>query len=116
MVMGEMDFFEGDELKYVVVFVTAANAEQGMEIARALVAEEVVACVNVVERVRSVFRWKGKVEEENEALLVIKTRTERVPEVLARVKALHSYDVPEIIALPIIDGNPSYLQWIDEVT
>ena len=114
--MGEMDFFEGDELKYVVVFVTAVSVEQGMSIARALVEEEVVACVNVVKGVRSVFRWKGKVEEEDEVLLVLKTRTARLPEVIARVKELHSYDVPEIIALPIIDGNPSYLQWIDEVT
>jgi periplasmic divalent cation tolerance protein len=112
----EMEYLEGEDIHYVVIFVTAVDAEQGMAIARALVEEQVVACVNMVDRVRSVFRWKGKVEEEAESLLIIKTRSERIAEVISRVRSLHSYDVPEIIALPIIDGNPSYLQWIDEVT
>lgn len=112
----EMEYADGDEIRYAVIMVTAASMDQAKEIARALVEEEIVACVNILNGVLSIFRWKGKVEEGSECQLFIKTRLTRVPDVISRVKALHSYDVPEIIALPIIDGNPPYLQWIDEVT
>lgn len=109
--------YEGEEqLKYVVMLVTAASREEGLAIARRLVEEGLAACVNLLDGILSVFRWKGKVEESPECLLIIKTRTERINEVIQRVKAFHSYDVPEIIALPILVGNPPYLQWIDEVT
>lgn len=114
--MDMMEYDEGEELRHVVILVMAGSREEGLTIARRLVEDEVAACVNVVEGALSVFRWKGKLEEAAECLLIIKTRTQRLQEVIQRVKALHSYDVPEIIALPIIDGNPSYLQWIDEVT
>lgn len=112
----EMDYAEGDEIRYAVVMVTASGMDQAKEIARALVEEEMVACVNILGGMVSIYRWKGKVEEGQECLLIIKTRMTRVPEVITRVKSIHTYDVPEIIALPIIDGNPSYLQWIEEVT
>lgn len=109
------DFYE-DEVKYVVILVTAASPAEGGQIARALVEDGLAACVNLIEGIASVFMWKGKVEEARECQLLIKTRTALLPDVIARVKELHSYDVPEIIALPIVDGNPSYLAWIDEVT
>ena len=115
----EMDLLEcgdGEDISYVVILVTAGNHEEAMKIARSLVEEERVACVNVIDGVASVFRWKGKLEEQSESLLIIKTRTVRLQDVIQRVKALHSYDVPEIIALPIVEGNPSFLKWIDEVT
>jgi periplasmic divalent cation tolerance protein len=112
----EMDYAEGDEIHYAVIMVTAANLDQAKDIAHALVEEEIVACVNILQGMLSIFRWKGKIEEGAECLLIIKTRLQRLPDVIGRVKALHSYDVPEIIALPIIDGNPAYLQWIEEVT
>lgn len=111
-----IDMPYGEEITYVVVFVTTSSEEEGSKIAGALVEEETAACVNMIKGVRSIFKWKGKIEEETEVLMIIKTRVERLPELIARVKALHSYDVPEIIALPIVDGNPSYLQWIEEVT
>ena len=114
--MDVLDFEDADELKYVVILVMAESPEQAITIARTLVEEEMVACVNVIQGALSVFRWKGKLEEATESLLIIKTRTQRLSEVIGRVKEIHSYDVPEIIALPIVDGNPSYLQWIDEVT
>lgn len=114
--MDEMDYPDFELINYVVIMVTASGQEEGVKIARTLVEEKIVACVNLVDGVRSVFRWKGKVEEESECLLIIKTRGQQVPAVIQRVKALHSYDVPEVIVLPILDGNPSYLQWIDEVT
>ena len=112
----EMDYAEGDEIHYAVIMVTAANLDQAKDIARALVEEEIVACVNILQGMLSIFRWKGKIEEGAECLLIIKTRMSRLPEVISRVKSIHTYDVPEIIALPIIDGNPAYLQWIEEVT
>jgi len=108
--------FTEDEVRYAVVLVTAPSVESAQEIARALVGDGLAACVNLVEGVFSVFKWKGKLEEDKEILLIVKTRTGNLPDLIARVKELHSYDVPEVIALPVIEGNPAYLQWIDEVT
>ena len=101
---------------YVVVFITASSYEEARKIGDALVSQKKAACVNIVPRVNSLFRWKGKIEEAEESLLVVKTRTKLFPEVVSTVKEIHSYDVPEIIALPIVEGNPDYLQWINEET
>ena len=100
----------------VVVLVTTATREEGETIARLLVEDRLVACVNVVPQVRSVFRWEGALSQEDETLLVIKSRRDRFPALVAAVKNLHSYRVPEIIALPIVEGSAEYLQWIDEAT
>ena len=107
---------ETGEVCHVAVYITAADRAEGTRIARALVEEQIVACVNIFDGITSVFRWKGKVEEESECFLMAKTRFDRMGDVIDRVKELHSYDVPEIIAVPIVDGNPAYLQWIDEVS
>jgi periplasmic divalent cation tolerance protein len=114
--MEDIYYGEGEDVGYVVIMATTPGRELADTIARALVEEQRVACVNIIDKITSIFRWKGKVEEEAECLLIMKTRMERVEDVIQRVKALHTYDVPEIIALPIVDGNPSYLKWIDEVT
>lgn len=100
---------------YVVVLVTVPDVETGVKIARELVSSRLVACVNVVKDVRSIFFWEGKVDEASEVLLVMKTRLDKMDEVVRRVKELHPYQVPEIIALPIVYGLESYLKWIDEV-
>jgi len=110
------DVMDMEELSYIVVFITAPGEDEGRKIAGALVEEGIVACVNMIKGVSSIFRWKGKVEEEEECLLIIKTRAERLPEVIAKTRELHSYDVPEVIALPIVEGHEPYLKWIDEVT
>jgi periplasmic divalent cation tolerance protein len=84
-------------------------------IARHVVAEHLAACVNVPEsRVNSVYRWKGKVRQAREVLLLIKTSRRRLTKLRAAIERLHSYDVPEFIALPIASGSPAYLRWIDE--
>ena len=114
--MDDIFYGEGEDVGYVIIMVTTPGPEPAKTIAMALVEEQIVACVSIIDKITSIFRWKGKVEEESECLLLIKTRTERVQDVISKVKSLHSYDVPEIIALPIVDGNPSYLKWIDEVT
>jgi len=100
----------------VLVLITCATPEEAQTIARAVVEQRLAACVNVIPHVRSLFSWENKVSEEEEVLLVVKTRRPRFRELAASVKALHSYRVPEIIALPIVEGSSSYLRWIDDVT
>lgn len=96
------------------VILCTAPVELAETLARGLVESRVVACVNVVPRVRSVYRWKGEIEEEDEALLVMKTTAERVESVIDRVRRAHPYDVPEVVSLAIDDGLPEYLAWLAE--
>jgi periplasmic divalent cation tolerance protein len=99
----------------IVVLVTCSSAGQARKIARALVAARLAACGNVFEApVRSIYRWKGKVESAKEFLLVMKTSRRRFAAVERTVRALHTYDVPEIIAIPIAGGARDYLRWISE--
>lgn len=100
-------------MSHVLVFITTATRQEGERIGRALLDERLAACVNMTP-VHSAYWWQGRVEEAEETLLVVKTAARLVGEVTARVRALHSYTVPEVIALPIQDGNPEYLRWIDE--
>ena len=100
---------------YITVLVTASRREEAEKIARKLLDERVAACINIVEGVRSLFWWQGKIDEASEVLMIIKTRLDLFEKVIEYVKMLHSYTVPEIIALPIIAGNAEYLKWIDEV-
>jgi periplasmic divalent cation tolerance protein len=101
---------------YLVVFITTSSYEEARKIADALVDLKKAACVNIVPKVSSLFRWKGKIEDVEESLMVVKTRAELFPDVVSTVKSIHSYEVPEIIALPIIEGNPDYLSWLKEET
>lgn len=98
----------------LVVLVTAPSTEEGHTIARSLVAEHLAACVNVVPGVRSVFFWEGQLQEEAEALLVVKTRRERYEALQRRILELHAYSVPEVLALPVAAGSPAYLAWVGE--
>lgn len=96
-----------------LVLVNAPPAEAG-RIARSVVEQRLVACVNVLPQIRSVYRWEGRIEEADESTLVMKTRRSLVPALTAAVKLLHPYEVPEIIALPVARdrGNPDYLAWV----
>lgn len=100
----------------IVVLVTAGSVESAEAIARALVAERLAACVNVIPGVRSIYRWEGRVTEDSEALLVVKSERARFAELEARVRALHSYEVPEVIALEVADGSAPYLEWLFAAT
>ncbi len=100
----------------VVVLVTTPTPERAAEIARALVEERLAACGNVVPGLRSIYRWEGKVEDEPEALLVLKTTRARFDALRARVLELHSYQVPEVLALPVEAGSAAYLEWIGRET
>ena len=96
----------------VALLVTAPDEETGRRIARALVEERLAACVNVLPGVHSIYRWKGAVEEASEVMLVAKTRAERAGLLAARVRALHPYELPEVVALPVTDGSRAYLRWV----
>ena len=96
----------------LVVLVTTPSAEEAARLARAVVEEKLAACGNVVPAVRSIYRWEGKICDEQEALLVLKAPARRFPELRDRIVALHPYDVPEVIALRIEDGSERYIDWI----
>jgi len=100
----------------MVIFITAPTVEEGQKIAHCLVSEHLVACVNIVSPVQSIFYWQEKVCDEKEALLICKTRSLFFEKITNRVKELHSYSVPEVIALPVIEGSADYLRWVREVT
>ena len=102
--------------EFVVVLVTAGNADEAARIGRALVDERLAACVNVVGPIRSIYRWQGAVDEAAEHLMLVKARAADVPALEARVRALHSYDVPEVVALPIVAGSTPYLAWLGDAT
>jgi periplasmic divalent cation tolerance protein len=101
---------EGGDVR--VVLVTLSGADQARAMARILVDERLVACGSVVPGVTSIYRWEGKVEEDAEALLVLKTTADGLGALLRRIPELHGYDVPEILALPVTEGHPPYLAWV----
>jgi len=98
---------------YCVVLITVP-VQKGQELADFIVEKKLGACVNVVPEVSSVYWWKGSIEKDKEALLVVKTQLSKLGELVREVKKVHPYTVPEIIALPVIGGNEDYLSWIDE--
>ena len=100
----------------LVTLVTAPNEDEAARIARALVESRLAACVNMVRDIRSVYCWKGNIEDDREVLMIIKTKRSLFEPLMAKVKDLHSYDVPEVIALPIIAGSEEYLGWLREST
>ncbi|MGO9056180.1 MAG: divalent-cation tolerance protein CutA [Candidatus Binataceae bacterium] len=99
-----------------VVFVTAPDEDRAVKLGRALVEERLAACANLVGPIRSIYRWKDKIEDAAEHLLIIKTRASLYSALEKRVKELHPYEVPEIIAINIESGLPQYLSWIHEST
>lgn len=99
---------------HIVVFVTASSREEAQRIAQGLVKNKLAACVNIVGGVESLFWWQGKVDRAKEILLVIKSKKEKLSRIIKQVKSMHSYDVPEIIALSVAGGYKDYLKWINE--
>ncbi|HEY2919136.1 MAG TPA: divalent cation tolerance protein CutA [Candidatus Binatia bacterium] len=100
--------------EFMVVYVTAGSAEEADRLAQSLVGERLAACVNRVKSIQSVYRWQGQVEQGEEELLIIKTHKDLFPALEKRVRELHSYSVPEIIALPVVAGSAGYLGWLRE--
>ena len=101
------------EASKVVILITTATEEEAHSLAKLLLNQRKAACVNIVPRVDSLFWWQGKLDSAQESLLIIKTIASLLPEIIEMVKRAHSYEVPEIIALPIVGGNEDYLKWMD---
>ena len=97
----------------IVVFSTCTSQQEATAIARALVEERLAACVSIVKQVRSIYRWKDAIEDAEEFLLVIKSNREKFRQLKSQLERMHSYEVPEVVALPIVDGSESYLLWLE---
>ncbi|MBZ0159443.1 divalent-cation tolerance protein CutA [Candidatus Methylomirabilis sp.] len=99
---------------YIVVLITASSKQEAETIGKTLVESRLAACVNILTGVSSLFRWQGVIEHQEEVLMLVKSRRELVSSIIEVVKRLHSYTVPEVVALPIVAGSPDYLIWMDE--
>jgi periplasmic divalent cation tolerance protein len=97
----------------IVVFSTCGSEQDAIKVARALVEAKVAACVNVLPNVRSVYRWKDAIEEESEWMLIIKSSRSLFAQLQAELRKVHSYEVPEVLAIPVVDGSAEYLGWLD---
>lgn len=103
-------------VEHLLVLTTLGNDEDAANVAKALVERRVAACVNIVGSVRSFYRWEGKIEDDSERLLLIKTRADRYEDLESVIGEVHPYDVPELIALPVERGAAAYLGWVDDMT
>lgn len=97
---------------YVLVYITASSFEEARRIGREMVEKRLAACANVVERISSTYWWKGRLEESDEALLILKSKQDKLDEIVKAVRELHSYENPAIVALPLVGGSRDFLQWI----
>ena len=97
----------------IVIFITCANKNEARSIARALVLKRLCACVNIIGNIKSLFWWQGKIDSSAEALLIAKSKKTKFAKIIKLVKSLHSYEVPEIIALPVIAGEKEYTRWLN---
>ena len=98
----------------IVVFMTAANGEEATRLAEMLVGAHLAACVQILPEIESVYRWQGKIERSSEVLLIAKTTRGKFDDLEREVRALHSYDTPEIVAVPIVAGSAPYLEWLSK--
>ena len=98
---------------YIIVFITVKNLGEAKRISEGLLKEKLIACANIIRGVESFFWWQGKIDKAKEVLLIVKTQRRLFSKIVKTVKSLHSYDCPEVIALPIVDGSKDYLKWID---
>jgi periplasmic divalent cation tolerance protein len=101
------------ERTYIIILVTAANRQEAERIAQQLLEAKLIACANIIDSVSSIFRWSEKIEKAEECLVLMKSSREMFEEIAETVKELHSYEVPEILALPLVDGSKAYFEWID---
>jgi periplasmic divalent cation tolerance protein len=100
----------------IVVFITAPKEDEAVKIAQALVEARLAGCVNIVRNIRSVYRWQDKIEDDTEVLMIAKTQRHLFESLMRKVRELHGYEVPEIIAMPMVEGSEDYLKWLKDVT
>ncbi len=102
-------------MDYFIVLVTTSSNDEAERIAHELIERRLAACINIINGITSIYVWKGNVEKSTEALMIIKTRSDKLDELISNVRELHSYEVPEIVAIPIVKGFKEYIKWIDDV-
>jgi len=100
----------------LIVYITAPNEDEAAKIANTLVERGLAGCANIIKDIRSIYSWQGKIEDEKEVLMIVKTKATLFGALQAAVKELHPYSVPEIIAVPVADGSPDYIKWLMETT
>lgn len=98
--------------KIIIIFVTVPDQKEGRRISKEILTSRLAACVNIIPGIQSMYQWKGKIVQEKEAMLVLKTTRSRYRKLEQKIKQLHSYEVPEVIAIPIIYGSPQYIEWV----
>lgn len=103
-------------MEITLIYITAGNKDEAVMIGKALISDRLAACVNIIENMYSMYMWDGKLQDDKETILIAKTTKDRVTYLIEKVNALHSYDCPCIVTLPVSDGNPAFLKWVaDEV-
>lgn len=103
-------------MKFSFVYITAKDKEEARKIGKELVASSLAACVNIIDNMNSIYRWEGEIQDDNEAVLIAKTKESLVDELIEKVKSLHSYSCPCVISLPVLKGNKDYLSWLAKET
>ncbi|EQA35465.1 divalent cation tolerance protein, CutA1 family [Leptospira inadai serovar Lyme str. 10] len=99
-------------MEFRTIYITTKNEDEALEIGETLVEERLVACANIIPKIRSIYRWQGNIEKDEESVLLLKTRSDLSAKVISRVKSMHSYTVPCIVSWKIQEGNEEYLEWI----
>ncbi len=103
-------------MKANLIYITAGSMDEARAIAKGLVSNRLAACANIIDNMNSLYWWNGEVQDDREVILIAKTVESLVPELIDKVKSMHSYECPCIVSLPIIDGNPAFLEWIAKET
>jgi periplasmic divalent cation tolerance protein len=99
-------------MEITLIYITAGNKDEAVMIGKSLISDRLAACVNIIENMYSMYMWDGKLQDDKETILIAKTTKERVTDLIEKVNALHSYDCPCIVTLPVSDGNPAFLKWV----
>ncbi|MFC1885155.1 divalent-cation tolerance protein CutA [Thermodesulfobacteriota bacterium] len=103
-------------MKVNLVYMTAGSMEEAQKIGKEIVSQRLAACVNIIDNMNSFYWWEGELQDDREVIIIAKTREVLVPELIRRVKSLHSYDCPCVVSIPLVDGNPGFLNWIADET
>ena len=104
------------KFQYIQVFISCQDSGEAKKMVESLLADQIIACAQIIPTVESFYRWQGQIVNDRECLLMLKTRQQHFAAIKQRVRAMHSYDVPEIIAVPLVEGSTEYMKWIDEQT
>ena len=103
-------------MKAAFVYVTAGSMDEAKKIGRALISKRLAACVNIIDNMHSMYWWEEEIQDDREVILIAKTKESVVPELIEKIKSMHSYECPCIVSLPILDGNKAFLEWIEQQT